>query len=185
MNVLLTSCGLETKAIEQAFLKMLNKTPSRIKAMFIPTAAISPDAIEVLPKCLNDLLKCGVARENILVNDLHDTLNVSISDEYDVIYLCGGDPSYLLRRIREGGFDKALKSFIEHGGVVVGVSAGSMIFADDMPDNLGLLQCALDVHCSKDSCDKAGRYSLSRMERIRLGNEQAIVFEKEYFSIIE
>ncbi|MCH5200022.1 MAG: Type 1 glutamine amidotransferase-like domain-containing protein [Oscillospiraceae bacterium] len=185
MNVLLTSCGLETKAIEQTFLKMLNKAPSQAKAMFVPTAAISPDAIEVLPKCLNDLLKCGIARENIFVCDLHDALNVSISDEYDVIYLCGGDPTYLLRRIREHGFDKELESFINHGGVVVGVSAGSMIFADDMPNNLGLLKCALDVHCSRDTCDKAGQYSLNRTDRIRLGNEQAIVFEKEHFSIIE
>ena len=185
MRVLLTSCGLETKAIEQAFLKMLNKEPSHIKAMFIPTAAITPDAIEVLPKCLDDLLKCGIAKENIFVYDLHDALNVGISDEYDVVYLCGGDPHYLLRRIHEAHFDKELESFIEHEGVVVGVSAGSMIFADDMPDNLGLLRCALDVHCSKDTCDKAGQYSLSRTERIRLGNEQAIVFEKECFSIIE
>ena len=185
MNVLLTSCGLETKVIEQEFLKMLNKAPSQIKAIFIPTAAISPDAIEVLPKCLNDLLKCGIARENIFVCDLHDTVDASLFEVYDVIYLCGGDPTYLLRRIRERGFDKELKTFIERSGVVVGVSAGSMIFADDMPNNLGLLKCALDVHCGKDSCEKAGKYSLSRTERIRLGNEQAIVFEKDYLSIIE
>lgn len=25
-----------------------------------------------------------------------------------------------------------------------------MIFAGNMPDNLGLLQCALDVHCSDE-----------------------------------
>ena len=185
MNVLLTSCGLETKVIEQEFLKMLNKAPSQIKAIFIPTAAVSPDAIEVLPKCLNDLLKCGITRENIFVYDLHDTVDVSLSEVYDVIYLCGGDPTYLLRRIREQGFDKKLKSFIECGGIVVGVSAGSMIFADDMPDNLGLLKCPLDVHCGKDACEKAGKYSLSRTERIRLGNEQAIVFEKDCLSIIE
>ena len=185
MNVLLTSCGFETKVIEQEFLKMLYKAPSQIKAIFIPTAAISPDAIEVLPKCLNDLLKCGIVRENIFVYDLHDTVDADLFEVYDVIYLCGGDPTYLLRRIREHGFDKELKTFIERGGVVVGVSAGSVIFADDMPNNLGLLKCALDVHCDKDTCEKAGKYSLNRMERIRLGNEQAIVFEKEYLSIIE
>ena len=185
MNVLLTSCGLETNAIEQAFQKMLNKEPSQIKAMFIPTAAISPDAIEVLPKCLNDLLKCGIARENIVVYDLHDDMDIDLSETYDVIYLCGGDPYYLLKRVRERGFDKKLKSFIEHGGVVVGVSAGSMIFADDMPDNLGLLQCALDVHCGKDTCEKAGQYSLNRTDRVRLGNEQAIMFEKDHLVVIE
>lgn len=62
MNVLLTSCGLETEAIEKESMAMLSKVPSEIIAVFIPTAANSPDAIEVLPKCLNDLLKCGVKR---------------------------------------------------------------------------------------------------------------------------
>ena len=65
MNVLLTSCGLETPAITDAFLRMLPKSPADTRALFIPTAACNPDAIEVLPKCLNDLLKCGIPRENI------------------------------------------------------------------------------------------------------------------------
>ena len=185
MNVLLTSCGLETNAIEQAFRKMLKKSPAQIKAMLIPTAAISPDAIEVLPKCLNDLLKCGIVRENISVYDLYDDVEIDLSETYDVIYLCGGDPYYLLKRVRERGFDKKLELFIKNGGVVVGVSAGSMIFADDMPNHLGLLQCALDVHCGKDICEKAGQYSLHRTDRIRLGNEQAIVLEEDCLVIIE
>ena len=40
MNVLLTSCGLETDVIKRKFQKMLNKEPAQVKAMFIPTAAI-------------------------------------------------------------------------------------------------------------------------------------------------
>ena len=185
MNVLLTSCGLETSVIEQAFQKMLSREPTQIKAMFIPTAAISPDAIEVLPKCLNDLLRCGIVRENIFVYDLHDDVNTDLSETYDVIYLCGGDPYYLLKRVREQGFDKKLELFIKHDGIVVGVSAGSTIFANDIPNNLGLLQCALDVHCNEDICEKAGQYSLNRTERIRLGNKQAIVLKKDYLVIIE
>lgn len=185
MNVLLTSCGLETRVNEQAFLKMLPKEPTQVRALFIPTAAISPDAIEVLPKCLNDLLKCGILKENIHVCDLHDEIMIDLSETYDVIYLCGGDPRYLLRRVREHGFDQKLKQFIQDQGVVVGVSAGSMIFADDMPNHLGLLPCALDVHCGRETCETAGRYSLNRTKRIRLGNEQAIIFEGDHFVVIE
>ncbi len=33
---------------------------SEVKALFIPTAAIDAGAIEVLPKCMIDLLKCGI-----------------------------------------------------------------------------------------------------------------------------
>ena len=185
MNVLLTSCGLETETIEQAFLKMLNKNPENAKAIFIPTAANNPDAIEVLPACLNDLLKCGIPRENIFVYDLHDTFEDNLLESYDVIYLCGGDPNYLLRRVNEQGFNKQIEKFIGNDGVVVGVSAGSIIFANNLSDNLGLLQCALDVHCSEETCEKAGSYSSKRAERIRLGNNQAIIFEENELVIIE
>lgn len=50
------------KRIEKQFTDMLQKSPSETKAIFILTAANSPDAIDVLPTCLNDLglLKCGL-----------------------------------------------------------------------------------------------------------------------------
>ena len=39
------------------------------------------------------------------------------------------------------------------------------------------------VHCN-DNCEKAGKYSVNRTERIRLGNKQAIVFENDDIIII-
>lgn len=184
MNVLLTSCGLETEQIENTFKNMLTKPLAEVKAMFIPTAAVSADAIEVLPKCLNDLLKVGIKRENIFVYDLHDELDSDIYNTYDVIYLCGGNPDYLLRRINECRFNSRLLEFINNEGIVVGVSAGSMIFANDMPNNLGLLKCALDVHCDDDNREKSGRYLKDRRKRIKLGDSQAIVFDGDYIVII-
>lgn len=185
MNVLLTSCGLETKTIEAAFMAMLPKPLESIKAMFVPTAAISPDAIEVLPKCLNDLLKCGIKRENICVYDLHEPMGETALKLYDVIYLCGGDSEYLLKRINESGFDKGLEKFMEQGGIVVGVSAGSVIFAGNIENNLGLLKCDLSVHYSDEDCETAGTYPIDRKEKIRLGNRQAIVLNDDDIIIIE
>ena len=185
MNVLITSCGLETKRIEKSFMDMLQKTTSEIKAIFIPTAANSPDAIDVLPKCLNDLLKCGIKRENIFVYDLHDEIENNIINSYDVIYLCGGSSDYLLKRINEKNFRKQLLEFISLGKIVIGVSAGSMIFANDMPNNLGLLKCGLDVHCNDEIREKTGRYARNRQERIKLGNTQAISFEDDNIIVFE
>ena len=93
--------------------------------------------------------------------------------------------AYLLRRINERGFHKKLDTFIKAGGVVIGVSAGSIIFADNMSDNLGLLQCALDVHCSEDTKENPGSYPRDRKERIRLGNNQAIIFKQDTMIIFE
>lgn len=104
MRIMLTSCGLETEKIKTHFLSMLDKSPADTKALFIPTAAIDVDAIEVLPKCMNDLLKCGIPKENIQVFDLHRNMSLKELNAFDVVYLCGGRTAYLLSRINETGF---------------------------------------------------------------------------------
>ena len=185
MNLLLTSCGLETETIRQAFLQMLRKPAGQTKALFIPTAANSPDAVEVLPKCLGDLLRCDIPRENIRVYDLHDPLEPDWIQQTDAVYLCGGSPAYLLRRINEGPFREELLAFLRDGGAVIGVSAGSMVFASQKEHSLGVLQCPLHVHCSDETREAPGRYPLDRREAIRLGNRQAIRFEQDALVVFE
>lgn len=99
MRVLLTSAGLETEEIKEYFMNMIGKDMSSVRALFIPTAATDAGAIEVLPKCMNDLLKCGIQNENIKVFDLHIGMESTQLQQYDVVYLCGGDPAYLLERV--------------------------------------------------------------------------------------
>ena len=86
MRVLLTSAGLETEEIKECFEDMAGKDMSLVKALFIPTAAIDADAIEVLPKCMNDLLKCGILGKNIDVFDLHAGMEFEKLQQYDVVY---------------------------------------------------------------------------------------------------
>lgn len=176
MNVLLTSCGLETEAITEAFLRLLPASPAETRALFITTAAISPDAVEVLPKCLNDLLKCGVPRKSITVHDLHDPIAGALRERFDVVYLCGGDTRYLLRRVNEQGFREQLLGFIRDGGVVLGVSAGSIIFSGTLQDNLGLLPCPLDVHCPDETRERPGAVAFPHQGYLRLGNRQALLW---------
>ena len=87
MRVMLTSCGLETDKIQEQFQKMLGKDAANAKALFIPTAAIDVDAIFVLPKCMEDLLKSGIPKENIRVFDLHQDMPIETLNTYDVVYL--------------------------------------------------------------------------------------------------
>ncbi len=176
MRVILTSCGLETETIKARFIEILDKKPSDVKALFIPTAAIDADAIGVLPKCMNDLLKCGIAKESITVFDLHRNMSEDELKEYDVVYLTGGNTTYLLNRINDTGFRDALMNYIRDNGIVLGVSAGSLIFADSLPDNLGLLDIRLDVHCEDSSC--IGKTSLEKQKRIRLSNTAAMIIKR-------
>ena len=173
MRVMLTSCGLETEQIKDRFLEMLGKDPAETLALFIPTAAIDADAIDVLPKCMQDLLKCGIPRENIKVFDLHEDIPEDELKAFDVIYFCGGRTSYLLNRINDTGFRNSLLSYIRDNGFVIGVSAGSIIFANNLPDNLGLIDTKLDVHCDQSSF--TGKVTFPPAENIRLSNNAAML----------
>ncbi len=173
MKVMLTSCGVETEEIKEHFLHMLEKSPSEARALFIPTAAIFADAIAVLPKCMDDLLNCGFPKENIQVFDLHRNMTIEELQAFDVVYLCGGRTAYLLERINDTGFRDTLLAYIRGGGFVLGVSAGSLIFADNLPGNLGLLGGGMDVHCKRTSI--IGRVRLPLAEKVELSNTAAML----------
>ena len=172
MRVLLTSAGLETEEIKEFFCDMIGKDVSSVKSLFIPTAAIDADAIAVLPKCMNDLLKCGIRNKNIKVYDLHKGMDISELQQYDMVYLCGGNTTYLLERVNATGFNKTLMEYIQTDGLVIGVSAGSLIFSNNLPGNLGLINTKLDVHCAEG--EKRGKVEYPLKENMRLTNNCAL-----------
>ncbi len=173
MRVLLTSAGLETEEIKTCFVEMAGKDMSAVKALFIPTATIDADAVEVLPKCMKDLLKCGILDQHIDVFDLHAGMEFEKLQQYDVVYLCGGSTRYLLERINATKFDQSLMAYINHNGLVLGVSAGSIIFANNLANNIGLIDTKLDVHCS--SGERRGKLTVPLKNHIKLTNTSALV----------
>lgn len=172
MRVLLTSAGLETEEIQAFLMKLMNMDMTLVKALFIPTAAIDADAIAVLPKCMNDLLKCGIQNQNIKVYDLHKGMDIAELQQYDMVYLCGGKTQYLLQRMDETGFNNTLMEYIYSDGVVVGVSAGSIIFANNISGNLGLIDTKLDVHCTEGEI--RGKVAYPLKDNVRLTNTCAL-----------
>lgn len=173
MRVLLTSAGLETEEIKECFVDMAGKDMSFVKALFIPTAAIDAGAIGVLPKCMNDLLKCGILDKNIDVYDLHAGMEFGKLQQYDVVYLCGGNTHYLLERINATGFHKSLMEYINDNGLVIGVSAGSLIFSNNLDNNLGLIDTKLDVHCTIG--ERRGKLTYPIKNNVKLTNTCALV----------
>ena len=175
MKLLLTSTGLENPALRRAFVRLLPCETARARALFIPTAAVNCDAIEVLPKCLEDLYGIGIRRENIVVYDLHEPMTEAEIAAYDCVYLCGGDTKYLAKRDKEARFGAVLRAYLAAGrGAVLGVSAGSMIFSAAQDAGIDLLPQALQVHCQQGSADGA-----LPPDEVRLTNAQGILFEGE------
>lgn len=182
MKVILTSTGLENNKFKNIVLEW-TKSKKEKKAIFIPTAATFPDAIEVLPKCLNDLLNLGIKKDNIFVYDLFKKVSVEELLDYDIIYICGGNTPYLLERINYVEFNLILKELLNKDKVMVGVSAGSIIAAQNMSNNLGLVNCILNVHCEIGST--IGTVDQNKLSTVNLSNNQAILIDNDGATIIE
>lgn len=122
---------------------------------------------------MNDLLKCGILDTNINVYDLHAGMEIEELQQYDVVYLCGGNTHYLLERINDTKFNKSLMEYINSNGLVIGVSAGSLIFSNHLCSNLGLIDTKLDVHCITG--ERKGKLAYPLKSHVRLTNTCALV----------
>ena len=144
MKVLFTSAGLETDALRQYFTGLLPKKPDEVKTLFVPTAADDIDSIMALPGNMSDLLKCGINGERIDLYNLQREMSYEELEQYDVVYLCGGDTDHLLERISDQGFDDALKQYVAADKVLVSVTPG-VLEAQSLKNHLGLPNCRLYV----------------------------------------
>ena len=73
----------------------------------------------------------------ILDSNIHE-INLDIASSfdkfmnYDLIYVCGGNTFYLLKKVRETGFDKIIVDFVKRNKLYFGVSAGSILACPDI-----------------------------------------------------
>ncbi len=121
VKLFLTSTGLSSPKVINEFLKIIKSTP--IKALIV---AYGQNDIE---KFYIDEAKKQV--ENIGINttvlNMQDFFKIEDLQDFDVIYVCGGNTFSILKKMRETKIDGFIKSQVKKGSVYVGVSAGSII----------------------------------------------------------
>lgn len=202
-RLLLTSTGFGNRRLASLFLDKTGKEPADIKVIFVPTAATDNSAKEMLPYCYRDLTNIGILPENIFIYELRyltsqgrnktpaedqcrplqpfHLLSLEETGYYDAIYFCGGDPKYLLTEVNRTGFNGILKSAVENGLFYIGASAGAVIAAGNLSNNLGFMENHLYVHCRKGTpCGK-----LPAGKAVRLTDMQAVWIEGDDYEIIE
>jgi len=137
-KLLLTSAGFTNKKISDEFLKLLSRPTSQTKVIFVPTASKSEDGYEqsevwkYVEESRTELIQTGIKEENIKTLDLDHKIRYEDTKGFDIIYVCGGNTFYLLAKAKESGFDNVIKTFIEKGGIYIGVSAGSILAGPDI-----------------------------------------------------
>lgn len=131
-KLVLASNGFENSEIGKEFLKLGDKPASEIKVLFIPTASRTKEELYWVGKSKEELLDLGIKKENIIDFNLDREISEEELEKIDVLYVCGGNTFYLLRKIRENKFDEKIKEMIDNGVVYVGVSAGSILAGPDI-----------------------------------------------------
>lgn len=123
-TILLTSAG--TKVIDE-ILKIIPRPPKNIKIAYIFTAANWRGYKNKKGRDIPALEKFGF---KIFYYDIEGKNPQQIKNflkSKDIIWVRGGNSFYLLKYIRQSGFDEVVKDLIEKGKIYIGVSAGAYI----------------------------------------------------------
>ncbi|MCK1985715.1 MULTISPECIES: Type 1 glutamine amidotransferase-like domain-containing protein [Peribacillus] len=122
-KILLTSNGFFTDLIKQQFLQLIDGDLSNLKATIITTASHKKQKNRFAMKAKEDLLGYGFKKVDF--NDIEFD-KPELLEKYNVIYINGGNPFYLLYHMKKSGADLILKDIAKQNTVIVGVSAGAI-----------------------------------------------------------
>lgn len=126
-KLLLTSSGLTTPALREAFGQLLPKRPTECVVAFVQSAAATPDDWQRVQHRLDELGSVGV--QTVIVDrSEQDTSALRAKlDGVDAIFVNGGSTLSLLEWARSTGFDQITTKLVEQGVPYIGVSAGSYL----------------------------------------------------------
>jgi dipeptidase E len=135
MKLFLTSTGLSTKTAKD-FLELLSKKPAETSVCVIITASLANHPKGDAPYVKADERRLAeIGFKTIIEVDLRKEKRELLEGKlksFDVVFVEGGNTFYLMKYIRKSGFDKAIKRFLDDGGVYLGVSAGSYVACPDI-----------------------------------------------------
>lgn len=194
MKLLLTSAGLKTEALKQAFLDLTPKPASELRVAYIPTAA--NEAVEDKAWLIDNLVE---------LRDMHfaflDIVDIAVFtpdqaksrlQDMDVIVFGGGVTKYLVDTIRRAELDVELLEWAATK-VFVGISAGSVMMGPviNPQSDRGLNWVDFIVVPHKDSpytgrtAEQVESFSVNSGKVVYwLGDEAAVLVQGEHVEVI-
>jgi len=130
-NIILSSHGFQkNKELKKQLLLLLLKPTKELSAVIITTASVE----------WKEKNKHAVAAREALENmgfKKVDFLDVEFDNpeklkDYDIIYINGGNPFYLLYHLKKNGADIIIKELSKKGAVIIGVSGGGVVLGSDI-----------------------------------------------------
>lgn len=124
MNIYLTSYGLDTR-----YSDFMNSYDDIIDLLSNKKVAIIPNAKLINEDRTNSIVaKNELYKNKISASIIDIDFEKLIVNNYDALYLSGGEPKNLMDSIIKADLFDNIKRFIDNGGIIIGQSAGAMIF---------------------------------------------------------
>ena len=132
-NIILTSCGIIDREFKEQFYRIINKEEIKDKkVLYITTASDGENDSDKswMDEEYETILDLGFSKENIYEFKIGQK-EININD-FDVIYMMGGNTFYLMDMIRKYNFDTVIKKAMDNGIIYIGSSAGSIILGNSV-----------------------------------------------------
>lgn len=130
MNIYLTSYGVDTR-----YSDYMDSYPDIINVLKGKKVAIIPNAKLISQDRTNSKVTKEELNKNNIEADIIDIDSMKLDiNSYDALYLSGGEPKNLMDSIINSNLFDNIKNFIDNGGIIIGQSAGAMIFCKNYFD---------------------------------------------------
>jgi len=129
-KLLLTSSPYLSQNITNLLASFFGNNTGLCKAAVIPTAARKLKEKQNGAKAIYERLNECAFRAVDFVDIEFENPKKLIG--YDLIFLTGGDPNYLLMHLKKSGADNVLKDLYSNGIFMAGSSAGAMVYGKDI-----------------------------------------------------
>lgn len=146
-NIILTSCGIIKEDLKNSFYKIINKDELKYKKVLYITTAVDGEDDGDKPWMAREykaILDLGINESNITEYKIGSS-DIDINN-FDIIYMLGGNTFYLLDMIRKYNFDDSIRNFINKGKIYIGSSAGSEILGSSIEPALPYDKNKINMH---------------------------------------
>ena len=129
MKIFLTSKG---ELIVKEGYKLLGIPADQIRVGYISTASKGSSSMELAEKRRKQFPEAGYVFKEFDIEGKNKEEILDFFADKNVIHMEGGNTFYLLKAIRESGFEEALKTLLDRGLAYVGSSAGAYVMCPDI-----------------------------------------------------
>lgn len=126
-TLILTSSGLDDERVRGEIIENLPKPPSEITVAYITTAAKPEANKNFVERDRRQLTVLGFAVEDLDIEGKGEAQLRYLLKGKKLVYVQGGNTFYLLKVVKESGFDKLVPDLLDRGAVYLGASAGSYL----------------------------------------------------------